>query len=504
MDISSFAPTNIKTRKLVQQLANLQGLNIPVDGKWDDVTKRAVQMLQDKNKMNFSKTKIPGCPQLSNLVVELNKSSGNKYKDVIKTIQKRLKDMGYPVTNSGTFDKKTELAICQLQENIGKKVTGAIAPYVDDTWHALLDGKAINIPENKYYKIELEEINNHSTKTFVRKIVKDKRVVTNKNKVDIWINTNQPQNISANPPAEAFSPPAPPEVENREVASRPDIINLQDSGSIDSYGASSTTKRFMEAVAIRHAERSSAQRPKEDVTHLVLHHTAGGKVIGSIEWLAARYINESFYGSWQSNQDAKYRNLVSKLSRTMNKWKNNGLTAGTNTFVHYWIGRDGTIYQTMDEDMWANHCGSTSMAKKSISIQLANMGYNCKSYSKADKSKKIRYKNSPNENSRRKKVTLGGEWRGHKLYEAYYTEQIDSLISLVNYIRDKYTNIKNIIPDGTNFYPTTAIAKDQNFIVNDYGILCHTHFSSSESKEGLHPHIAAYEEDFNTAGWEFR
>ncbi len=193
------SPKNKKDIKNIQNLINLQGLKVPVDGKWGQVTQQAVSELK-KNSDKFNNLKLKNAkdqPQwlrnLSELIVQLDSSSINKYPDVTKWIQQRLAEMGYSVGKSGCFDTKTQDAIKQIQEKLGNKVTGAIAPYVDDTWQALIDGKEIYLPRVSRGHVDRNGLAQEAQRLFVKKFKKEaadpKHNLGGAN-VDVWVNNN--------------------------------------------------------------------------------------------------------------------------------------------------------------------------------------------------------------------------------------------------------------------------------------------------------------------------
>ena len=188
MSLAIFPPSKNKDIKKIQQLANLRGMKIPVDGKWGKITEQAVKTIQEKGGNKFGKTKMRSIPHLSDLVVNISCMSGNKYPDTTKWIQQRLNELGYPVSKSGFFDKQTGDAISQLQQQIGEEKSSSIAPYVDNTWQALMDGRTRYIPKVKPGNIDKEYLSQNAKKLFVRDIETKREAWPRGNpKVDVWV-----------------------------------------------------------------------------------------------------------------------------------------------------------------------------------------------------------------------------------------------------------------------------------------------------------------------------
>ncbi len=109
--------------------------------------------------------------------------------------------------------------------------------------------------------------------------------------------------------------------------------------------------------------------------------------------------------------------------------------------VAYVIDKGGEIYELFNPKYWAYHIGKGSTRannKRSIGIELVNEGPLFKRgdgtywwwIDSANPEGKMKYIGPP--------VELEEEWRGHKYFAPYTTEQMDSLKELIPYLLDEF------------------------------------------------------------------
>lgn len=175
---------------------------------------------------------------------------------------------------------------------------------------------------------------------------------------------------------------------------------------------------------------------------IVLHHTAGGSAVSSINW-------------WQQTKERVATSVV--------------------------IGRDGTIYQAFPFNRWASALGikqsvfnkyklaniNKRLDQISIQIELANWG------GLVEKGGK--FYNYVNQEIANKNVTsYSNPYRGFKHYESYSKKQIEALKELILYLHKVYPNIS--LKYNEDMWEETKRA-----LVGVWGIWTHTSFRADKS-----------------------
>lgn len=177
-------------------------------------------------------------------------------------------------------------------------------------------------------------------------------------------------------------------------------------------------------------DKNQYYHTKQCKDRIVLHHTAGGSVHGSISW-------------W-------------------NRYKDHICTP-------YIIDRIGNIYELFDPSYWAFALGVNSIdaEKRSIQIEICNRGWlkeiNGELYYSVG-SRNYKFKGDH--------IKYEYDYRGHKYYEKYTKGQIDSVLYLIDYLVDKFNldiyNIKNFwLYDPTSsksLISHTTLRKDKSDI----------------------------------------
>lgn len=156
---------------------------------------------------------------------------------------------------------------------------------------------------------------------------------------------------------------------------------------------------------------------------------------------------------------------------TFDYWQGDDKRIGT-AFI---IERDGTIYQTFPEDMWAFHIGSkvgNRIDKRSIGIELASEGgltlNNGKLYCFGVVSSRTQYKQEP--------YDVGHNWRGFRYFDKYEDEQVVATSELIHYLCQKHNIPRNMPDDPYEYHPD---------YYNHVGICGHAHIRSDKSD--VHP-----------------
>jgi len=181
---------------------------------------------------------------------------------------------------------------------------------------------------------------------------------------------------------------------------------------------------------------------------IFLHHTAGYNVQSSEDWL---------------------------YKLTLKNFRERKGSIG----VNYYIDKDGTIFYAIDENKWAWHSGlgNIEFEKRTISIELDNLGFlreeGNKLYDLYGNEWKIRDKINNKiyayfNNYIFEFIQLEKEWRGFRIYHAYSEKQIQALIWLLNEIFEQHKIERNIHKDflPENAYLNSAIYKTFSGIVN--------------------------------------
>lgn len=139
------------------------------------------------------------------------------------------------------------------------------------------------------------------------------------------------------------------------------------------------------------------------------------------------------------------------------------------------VERDGTIYQTFPDEMWAFHIGSkvgNNIDKRSIGIELASEGglteNKGKLYCFGIISPRTEYKKDP--------YNVGYNWRGFKYFDAYENEQVVATSNLIDFLCKKHNIPYNLPKDPFNYNPE---------YYNHIGICGHAHIRSDKSD--VHP-----------------
>lgn len=182
----------------------------------------------------------------------------------------------------------------------------------------------------------------------------------------------------------------------------------------------------------------------QDKKQIFLHHTAGPTADGAINW-------------WNQTPD--------KVG------------------VAYVIDRDGTIYQTFNDDQWAYHLGIKGgdgvIDKTSIGIEIVSCGGLIK-----EDNKFIFYPLFPNKTVKKEidpseVIELKETWRGYSVFHKYSDKQIDSVLQLVEYLVEKFKiPLQTTLQGFMGFNPLIS----KNHLP---GIWCHT--SVREDKCDLYP-----------------
>jgi len=204
---------------------------------------------------------------------------------------------------------------------------------------------------------------------------------------------------------------------------------------------------------------------------IILHHTAGYDLYSAEQWL---------------------RISSSKA------WREGKYYIG----VHYWIGRDGTILQSIPEENWAWNTGTgiDRLDKACIAIEIDNLGYAIKNgnYLKDIYNNSFLIKNDEIDKAtvelrRDKKSTfftfkkLEKAWRNYMWYEEYSEEAINALINLVADILKRHPTIERKIYPFEFFFPEDVTTYERSRFLSFSGIITHCQLLGKNQKWDLSP-----------------
>ncbi|GIW22519.1 MAG: hypothetical protein KatS3mg068_1526 [Candidatus Sericytochromatia bacterium] len=194
-------------------------------------------------------------------------------------------------------------------------------------------------------------------------------------------------------------------------------------------------------------------------TIIFLHHTAGYDIYSAHDWLYKLSLKHYREGNYL-------------------------------TGVNYFIGKDGTILQAIEEDRWAWHSGTgdKKFEAKTISIELDNLGFMWF----LDKNTLVDLYNNKWEIVSRKdneiKAKLGRltfdfvylekPWRGFQVYHKYSKKQIDSLVNLLDDIIKRNGISRQI---HKNFLPEKKTLNTSD-LYDFSGIVNHVQFMGNISR----------------------
>lgn len=147
--------------------------------------------------------------------------------------------------------------------------------------------------------------------------------------------------------------------------------------------------------------------------------------------------------------------------------------------VPFVLGRDGVIFNLWSSKFWSYHLGpgaiggNTEMSKKTIAIEISNIGYLKKindylvsSYNNTD----IYCMLSETEYY----THIQDEFRGHQYFASFTDQQYSSIISLLQYLTDKYNIPKSFLPEDKRYEVLTQ-AEATTF----KGITSHVNYRAS-------------------------
>lgn len=177
-------------------------------------------------------------------------------------------------------------------------------------------------------------------------------------------------------------------------------------------------------------DSSQYYREVFDKRQIVLHHTSGGNINGTLNW-----------------------------------WLNDNKHIGTAII----IDRDGSIHQVFSTKYWSHHLGirnsdNTKLNKQSIGIEICNWGGLTK-----ENGKYYNYVGGLISEDR----VVKHSYRGYEYFEKYTEEQIESLEKLLIYLCKKYD-----IPCNFNNYMFDVSEEALNGIK---GIWSHSSYRSDKS-----------------------
>lgn len=166
------------------------------------------------------------------------------------------------------------------------------------------------------------------------------------------------------------------------------------------------------------------------------------------------------------------RNISSIFSWWVEKGQRKVLRVGT----AYVIDTDGTIYEFFPDTCWAWHLGhgnGTANEMRTIGIEIVSEGPLIKTEGgyRSVLGNILHYDQTMVED-------LGKEWRDYQYFDKYESEQIQAVVSLINYLCDKHHIVRKVIQNLWDY--------DEE-IKSFEGV--YTHAQVRADKSDVHPHF---------------